>query len=95
MGALTRGLIPYFNTEEYTIGLWGHVKELSIADKYRGVNPRLRRTPTDFFLLLLCSCHTIQNLILINKENAPHEAGRGLQIGKPFFDVQITRCILD
>ena len=53
MGALTRGVIPYFNTEEYTISLLGHVKELSIADKYRGVKPRLRRTPTDFFLLHL------------------------------------------
>ena len=53
MGALTRGLIPYFNTAEDTISLEGHVKELSIAEKYRGVNPRLRRTPTDFFLLHL------------------------------------------
>ena len=28
-----------------------------------------------------------------HKSEAPREAGRGLQIGKPFFDVQITRII--
>ena len=26
MGALTRGLIPYFIAERYTIGLWENVK---------------------------------------------------------------------
>ena len=29
------------------------------------------------------------------QRKASHEVGRGLQVVKPFFDVQITRCILD
>ena len=36
MGALTRGLLPYFIAEEYTIVLKESVKALSITDERRG-----------------------------------------------------------
>jgi hypothetical protein len=35
MGALTRGLLPYFIAEEYTIVLKESVKALSITDERR------------------------------------------------------------